>query len=56
MGYSYIAIGHNFVSACAGFSLSMSNLPDTCDSLHVINLASYVVYTAANTSFKVLVT
>ena len=34
-----MAIGCNFTSARAGCSLSMSNYPDTCDSLHVINLA-----------------
>ena len=35
-----IAIGRDFASACASCSLSilMSNCPDTCNSLHVINL------------------
>ena len=42
-----IAIGHDFTSAHAGCSLSMSNCPDICDSLHVINLASDVAYIAA---------
>ena len=35
------------MSARAGCSLSMSNRSDTCDSLHVINLASDVVSIAA---------
>ena len=35
------------MSACAGCSLSMRNRPDTCDSLHVINLALDVVSIAA---------
>ena len=39
-----IAIGRDFASAHAGCSLSMSNRPDTCDSLHVINLTSDVQY------------
>ena len=39
----YIAIGRNFASARTSCSLSMSNCPDTCDSLHVTNLASDVV-------------
>ena len=42
-------IGHYFVSAraAAGCSLSLSNRPDTCDNLHVINLALDVVSVAA---------
>ena len=50
----------NFASACVGCSLSLSNRPDTCNSLHVTNLnASNVVSIAfmhANTSLEVLVT
>ena len=45
--------------AVAFESIPVSNCPDTCDSLHVINLTSYVVLIAsvhANVSFKVLVT
>ena len=42
-----ITIGGDFTSARAGCSLSMSNRPDTCDSLHVINFASDVVSIAA---------
>ena len=42
-----IAIGCDFASASAGCSLSMSNYLDTCDSLHVINLALDVVSIAA---------
>ena len=42
-----IAIGRDFVSGRASSSFSMSNHPDTCDSLHVINLASDVVSIAA---------
>ena len=42
-----IAIGRDFASASAGCSLSLNNCPDTCDSLHVINLASDVVSVAA---------
>ena len=41
------AIGQDFVRTHAGCGLSMSNCPDTCDSLHVINLASDVVSIAA---------
>ena len=37
-----IAIGCDFTSAHAGCSLSTSNHPDTCDNLHVINVASIV--------------
>ena len=47
------------MSARTGCSLSMSNRPGTCDSLHVANLALDVVSIAtmhANTSFKVLAT
>ena len=35
------------MSACAGCSPSMSNCPDTFESLHVTNLASDVVSIAA---------
>ena len=38
-------------------SISVSNLPDTCDGLHVTNVASDVVSIATvhtNTSFEVL--
>ena len=42
-----IAIGCDFARARASCSLSMSNRPDTCDSLHVINLALDVVSIAA---------
>ena len=47
-------IGRGFASACAaaGCSLSMSNCSDTCDSLHVINLASDVVSIAAIYFFR----
>ena len=45
--YSYIAIGRDFASAHASCSHSMSNHPDTCDSLHVTNLALDVVSIAA---------
>ena len=48
----YIAIGCDFVSACAGCSLSMSNRPDTRDSLHVTNLALDVVLIAAIFHFR----
>ena len=52
-----IGIGCDFVSASAGCSLSMSNRPDTCDSLHVINLVSDGVSIAAILlSFEVLAT
>ena len=52
-----IAIGHNFVSACASCSLAMNNHPDTCDSLHVINLALDGVSIAAILLlFEVLIT
>ena len=45
--YNYIAMGRDFTSARARCSLSISNCPSTCDSLHVINLASDVVSIAA---------
>ena len=35
------------MSACASFIIPVSNYPDTCDSLHIINLASDVVSIAA---------
>ena len=35
---TYIAIARNFTSARAGCSLSMSNCPDACNSLHVTTL------------------
>ena len=47
MRSSYIAIGRDLASACAGCSPPMSNCPDMFDSLHVTNLASDVVSIAA---------
>ena len=47
-----VAIGRDFASVRAGCSLSLSNHPDTCDSLHVINLASDVVSIAAIYFFR----
>ena len=50
-------IGCDFVGACAGYSLSMSNRPYTCDSLHV----SYIIcfgccFYSCHTLFGVLTT
>ena len=47
MQCSYIAIGRDFASAHAGCSPSMNKCPDTCDNLHVTNLASDVVFIVA---------
>ena len=46
-GVAIAILGCDFVSARAGCGLSMSNRPDTCDSLDVINLASDAVSIAA---------
>ena len=49
-----IYIDRDFASAraAAGCSLSMSNRPNTCDCLHIINLASDVVSIAAIYFFR----
>ena len=47
--YSFIAIGRNFTSAHAGYSLSMNNRPDTCASLHVYgHVATICILTLTN--------
>ena len=47
-------MGGDFASARVGCSLSLSNCPDTCDSLHDVNLVSDVVSIAAMHFFNYL--